>query len=190
MVRALGLVMLLASTASAKPYIAMDDVPPPVPVTTYISNEESVGEIISHGRWTEIGMGLAVTRTLVGRLELDLEGSVMRLDSSDDNDKSHGYGFHAGGALGYRFTAYRFEVIDFGVEPQIGAGVAETVTTMHASQHEVFAGIKGSFRVQTRKGETDHFGEARSLGGHLTLRLTRAEQHFAVVALIGYDWGL
>jgi len=187
MVRSIVIVALLAGTAAAEPPPLPDNAPA---ITTSIVNDEGIGEIVAHGRWTFISAGLGVTHTLIGHLEASVNGSLMRLDASDMDDKRHGFAFHADGALGWRFRVSSLAGIDWGLEPQIGVGVAETYTSITASQHEVFAGLRGSFRFGFDREPADHFGQARGIGGHLTLRVSRAEQHFAACFLLGYDWGL
>ena len=188
--KAIAIVALLAGTAAADEI----SVPPahdePAPPSTAIVNDEAIGEIVSHGRWVFIGAGLGITHTVVGHLEASVNGSLMRLDSAEMDDKRHGFAVHADASLGWRFRVSSLAGIDWGLEPHIGVGVAETYTSVTASQHEVFGGLRGSFRFQTDHDPSTHFGQARGIGAHLTLRVSRAEQHFAACFLLGYDWGL
>ena len=187
MVRALLVVAVLAGTARADTLLAADV---PEAPRTYLANDEAFGEIISHGRWSYWAAGLGVTHRLVGHLEVGVEGSVMRLDSPDDDNPAHGFALRAAGMVGYRFTVSRLAGLDFGVQPEIGAGTALVTTTDTTSQHEVFAGVRGSFRAVFDEGRATHFGAARALGVHVTLRVAEAEHHLAASFLLGYDWGL
>jgi len=177
-------VLLVASRAGAEPAVS--------PVTTWLVNDESVGELMAHGRWSYLGAGLGVTHTLIGHLELGVEASALRLDAPDDDDPRHGFALRGGASLGYRFRVSHFADIDWGVEPQVGAATAAVygLGKDDRSQHEIFAGVRASFRWAMDDRPSRGFGIARGMGAHVTLRVAESQGALAASFLLGYDWGL
>jgi hypothetical protein len=189
MVRLVILGMLLAVTrANAQPAIASD----PAPVRTWLVNDESAGEMMAHGRWSYLGAGLGVTHTLFCHFELGIEGSALRLDAPDEDDPRHGFALRAGATLGYRFRVSHFADLDWGIEPHVGAATAAVygLGADDRTQHEVFAGVRASFRAVIDHEPSQGFGIARGMGAHVTLRVARSQGELAASFLLGYDWGL
>jgi hypothetical protein len=170
-------VVALARAASAEP-------------RTWVGNDESFGELIARDRWSFWGAGLGVTHTLADRVELGLEGSVLRLDASRDADPRHGFALRGAATLGYRVRVSDLAGIDWGIEPQLGAATVAAFGIGDRTTHELFAGVRASFRFRFDSEPSRGAGVARALGGHVTVRLARGEGEYAASFLLGYDWGL
>jgi hypothetical protein len=190
--RIVAIVLALAAAAEAHPvYLAEAPEEEPTPPHTWLSNDEAIGEMVANGRWTFWGTGLAIDRELIGHLEVSLEGQALRLDASEDQDRRHGFALRGGVSLGYRFAVSHLAGIDWGVEPAVGvASSAIFGIAGDRAQHEVFADIRGSFRAVIDHHPQQYFLQSRALGGHVALRLTRAQGELDAAFLVGYDWGL
>lgn len=156
------------------------------PVATWIGNDEVLGGM---GPWWYWGAGLAARRELGARVELGLEGQVLRVDASDNDDPRHGFALRGGATLEVPVLQTVWRTVDLRLAPQIGvasevfSGLADRRTAV-----ELSAGVRASFRKVLH--EDADGGYARGIGAHMTFRLTRANGELGATFLVGYDWGL